>query len=58
MRTVKHLDKDDLVFILADYFDVREVDVKVIPFIDIEGSGMGEHEVASIKVEVDVTDMN
>ena len=55
-KLIRHLDKNDLIFILADYFGVDVKDVNLLPFITTEGYGMAEHEVASVRAEVDISD--
>ena len=52
MKDVRYLDKNDLIFILADYFKVKIKDVNLFLFNTIEGYGLGEHEVPSLRVEV------
>lgn len=54
MSLIRHLDKNDLIYILADYFDVKVEDVHLIPFITTEGYGMNEHDVPSIRAEVNL----
>ena len=54
-KLIRHLDKNDLIFILADYFGVKAEDVKVLPFITTEGYGLSEHNVASVRVEINIS---
>ena len=51
-KLIRHLDKNDLIFILADYFGVEAKDVNLLPFITTEGY---EHNVASVRAEVDIS---
>lgn len=55
-KLIKRLDKNDLVYILADYFEVDVKAVSLLPSIVTEGSGMSEHDVATVTAEVDITD--
>lgn len=54
-KIVRYLDKNDLIFILADYFKVEKKDVNLSLFNTIEGYGLGEHEVPSLLVEVNIS---
>jgi hypothetical protein len=54
-KIVRYLDKNDLIFILADYFKVEKKDVNLFLFNAIEGYGFGEHEVPSLRVEVNIS---
>lgn len=54
-KLIRHFDKDELIFILADCFGVETKDINLIPFITTEGYGQGEHEVLSVRAEVDLT---
>lgn len=54
-KVIRHLDKNDLIFILADYFGVETKNVNVLPFITTEGYGPNEHDIASVRAEVDIS---
>ena len=54
-KIVRHLDKNDLIFILADYFKVDKENVNILLFSATEGYGMGEHEVLSVEARVDIS---
>ena len=54
-KLIKHLSKNDLIFILADYFGVSQEKVNLIPFISTEGYGMVEYNVLNIRAEIDIT---
>jgi hypothetical protein len=53
MTNLISLDENDLVYVLADYFDVGVEDVDLIPFITTEGYGMNEHDALSVRAEID-----
>ena len=55
-KLIRHLDKNDLIFILADYFGVKIEDVSLLPFIVTEGYGPNEHDVPSIRAEINISD--
>ena len=54
-KLIRHLDKNDLIFILADYFGVEINDVNLLPFITTEGYGLDEHDVASVRAEINIS---
>ena len=54
-KLIRHLDKNDLIFILADYFGVEVNDVNLLPFITTEGYGLDEHDVASVRAEINIS---
>ena len=56
MKVIRHLDKNDLVYVLADYFKVNKENVDLIPYPTIEGYGMNEHYSASVRAEITLID--
>ena len=53
-KLIRHLDKNDLVYILADYFGVKIEDVNLIPFMTTENYEIHEHDILSVRAEVDL----
>ena len=54
MTTEIHLTKKDIQKILAERFDVRPDAVDVCCYMDIEGYGLGEREVPSVRAVIEI----
>lgn len=55
-RLVRYLDAEDIVWIIAKYFDVPKKDVDLIPYLMSIGYGPTEHDVPSIRAEIRISD--
>jgi len=54
MKHLIFLDENDIREFIAERFSVNIEKVTVTPYITTEGHGMGEHDVAKVKVSVEV----
>lgn len=50
MKNVMYLDRYDIARIIAKHFNVDPKEVDVHPYIDTEGVGPNEHQVANIEI--------
>ena len=54
MKHLIELNEEDIRDIISKNFSIKKEKVKLIPYIETEGSGMSEHDVAKVKVFVEI----
>lgn len=54
MKHLIELNEEDIREIISKNFSIKKEKVELIPYIITEGSGMSEHDVAKVKVLVEI----